>query len=133
MSSKFILIDGHALIYRAYHAFPGLTSPTGMLINAVYGFARIMLTSIRDLEPEYIAVAFDHKGPTNREKEFADYKAQRAPMPDDLKPQIEIIKHVVDAMNIPRFEVEGFEADDIIGMISCQLAGEPLHMSLIQI
>lgn len=127
--SKFILIDGHALIYRAYHAFPGLTSPSGMLINAVYGFARIMLTSIRDLEPEYIAVAFDHKGKTHREKEFVEYKAQRAPMPDDLIPQIEIIKRFVDALNVPRFELEGFEADDLIGTITCQLKGSLDHVT----
>lgn len=122
MKSNFILIDGHALIYRAYHAFPGLTSPKGILVNAVYGFSRILLTVIRDFQPEYIAVAFDHKGKTKREDDFAEYKAHRPEMPDDLKPQIEIIKQVVDALNIPRFEVEGYEADDLIGTIACHLA-----------
>lgn len=122
--SKFVIIDGHALIYRAYHAFPGLTSPSGQLVNAVYGFSRILLAGIRDLEPEYIAVAFDHKGKTNREKEFAEYKAQRPSMPDDLIPQIEIIKRVVDALNIPRFELEGYEADDLIGTIANDIAGD---------
>lgn len=115
----FMIVDGHALIYRAYHAFPSLTDPTGRLVNAVYGFSRILLTAIRDLKPEYITVAFDHKGPTKRASElYKEYKAQRPEMPDDLKPQIELVKQVVDALNIPRFEQEGFEADDLIGTVS---------------
>ena len=115
----FMIVDGHALIYRAYHAFPALTDPTGKLVNAVYGFSRILLTAIRELQPTYLAVAFDHKGPTKRASELYDqYKAQRAPMPDDLIPQIQLVKDVVDALNIPRFELEGYEADDLIGTVS---------------
>lgn len=115
----FVIVDGHALIYRAYHAFPALTDPTGRLVNAVYGFTRILLTAIRDLKPTYIAVAFDHKGPTKRASEvYKEYKAQRPEMPDDLKPQIGLVKEVVDALNIPRFEQEGVEADDLIGTVS---------------
>lgn len=115
----FVIVDGHALIYRAYHAFPALTDPTGRLVNAVYGFTRILLTAIRELQPTYLSVAFDHKGPTKRASELYDqYKAQRAPMPDDLIPQIQIVKDVVDALNIPRFELEGYEADDLIGTVS---------------
>ncbi len=113
----FLLIDGHALIYRAYHAFPELTTPTGQLANAVYGFTRILLKSLRDFEPEYLAVCFDSKEETNRKKEFNDYKAHRSEMPDDLKPQIQMVKDVVDVLNIPRFEVAGFEADDLIGTL----------------
>lgn len=119
--TRFIILDGHAIIYRAYYAFPELTDPQGRLVNAVYGFSRILLTAIRDFEPTYIAVAFDHKAPTKRSETFDAYKAQRAPMPDDMKPQIEIIKDVVTALNIPRFEVAGFEADDLIGTIVLQL------------
>lgn len=115
----FMIVDGHALIYRAYHAFPLLTDPKGRLVNAVYGFTRILLTAITDLKPTYLAVAFDHKGPTKRASElYVEYKAQRPPMPDDLRPQIQIVKDVVDALNIPRFEQEGFEADDLIGTVS---------------
>jgi len=115
----FMIADGHALIYRAYHAFPALTDPTGRLVNAVYGFTRILLTAIRELQPTYLTVAFDHKGLTKRASELYDqYKAQRAPMPDDLIPQIQIVKDVVDALNIPRFELEGYEADDLIGTVS---------------
>lgn len=117
--SVFVIVDGHALIYRAYHAFPALTDPTGRLVNAVYGFTRILLTAIRELKPEYLCVAFDHKGPTKRASELYDqYKAQRAPMPDDLIPQIALVKDVVDALNIPRYELEGYEADDLIGTVS---------------
>lgn len=115
---RFVIVDGHALIYRAYHAFPGLTDGTGQLVNAVYGFSRILLTAIKDLSPEYITVAFDHKEKTNRAKEFEHYKANRPEMPDDLKPQIALVKQIVKALNIPTFELAGFEADDLIGTIS---------------
>lgn len=118
---RLILVDGHALIYRAYHAFPELTDHTGMLVNAVYGFTRILLTTIRDFHPEYIAVCFDSKEKTKRAEEYADYKANRPEMPDDLKPQIEIIKSVVAALNIPQFAHPGLEADDLIGSFSAQL------------
>lgn len=115
----FVIVDGHALIYRAYHAFPALTDPKGRLVNAVYGFTRILLTAVADLAPTFLVVAFDHKGPTKRASELYDrYKAQRAPMPEDLRPQIELVKEVVDALNIPRFELEGYEADDLIGTVS---------------
>ncbi|MBP7875739.1 hypothetical protein KA012_01960 [Candidatus Woesebacteria bacterium] len=115
----FMIVDGHALIYRAYHAFPPLNDPTGRQVNAVYGFTRILLTAIQELKPTYLTVAFDHKGPTKRASELYDqYKAQRPEMPDDLKPQIAIVKEVVDALNIPRFELEGYEADDLIGTVS---------------
>lgn len=118
---RLILVDGHALIYRAYHAFPELTDHTGMLVNAVYGFTRILLTTIRDFHPEYLAVCFDSKEKTKRAEEFEAYKANRPEMPDDLKPQIEIIKSVVTALNIPQFAHPGLEADDLIGSFSTQL------------
>ncbi|MCA9369848.1 MAG: hypothetical protein H6774_00135 [Pseudomonadales bacterium] len=119
--TKLLLIDGHALIYRAYHAFPGLTDPTGRLVNAVYGFSRLLLTSLKDLQPTHVAVAFDHKGKTKRAESFEQYKAHRPPMPDDLKVQIQLVKDVVTALNIPAFSLEGYEADDIIGTIVEQL------------
>jgi DNA polymerase-1 len=121
---QLVLIDGHALIYRAYHAFPGLTTPDGMLVNAVYGFARILLTVIRDFAPEYIAVAFDSKGPTLRSQEYDAYKAHRPEMPDDLKPQIEQVRQLVVGLNIPEFGVSGYEADDILGTIAGCVAEE---------
>lgn len=117
----FLLIDGHALIYRAYHAFPELSTSSGLLVNAVYGFTRNILTAIRDYQPSHIAVAFDHPQPTFRHTAFEQYKANRVTMPEDLQPQIPIIKQVVTSLNIPQFELAGFEADDLIGTIQCQL------------
>lgn len=117
----FLLIDGHALIYRAYHAFPALANHKGVLVNAVYGFTRHILTAIATYEPLYIAVAFDHPQKTFRHEDFVAYKANRVEMPDDLKPQIEIIKEVVETFNIPRFELGGYEADDLIGTLTAQM------------
>lgn len=118
---RFIVFDGHALMYRAYHAFPELNAPDGTLVNAVYGFSRILLTVIRDFDPKYIAVAFDHKAKTKRAEKYEEYKAHRPEMPDDLKPQVEIIKSVVTALNIPTFIKKGEEADDLIGSIAAEM------------
>lgn len=115
---KFLLVDAHALIYRAYYAIPNLTDPSGQLVNAVYGFSKMVLNAISYFEPEYAAVCFDHPKPTFRHKKFDGYKAQRAKMPDDLIPQIQIVKDVVEALGIPKFELEGFEADDLIGTVN---------------
>lgn len=122
---RFVIVDGHGIIYRAYHAFPPLSTTDGTLVNAVYGFSRILLTAIRNLEPEYLAVAFDHKAPTKRSETFKDYKANRPAMPDDLRPQIEIVKEVVSTLNIPQFEEAGVEADDLIGSITKQISDNP--------
>lgn len=119
MSEKtFLIVDAHALIYRAFFAFPDLTDPNGMLVNAVYGFTRMYLTALNHFEPEYTAVCFDHPSPTFRKQKFEAYKAQRAKMPDTLIPQIQIVKEVVDALNVPRFEIPGYEADDLIGTVN---------------
>lgn len=122
----FLLIDGHAVIYRAFYGFPGLTNSAGQLANAVFGFSRILLTALRDFSPEYIAVTFDNRAATFRHTDFAAYKANRAEMPAELQPQIDMVKQVVTALNIPQFEVPGFEADDLIGTIS-RIVGEAAH------
>lgn len=127
----FLLVDAHALIYRAYFALPNLTDPQGHLVNAAYGFTRMFLTAINHFEPEYSAVCFDHKGETLRKKQYQAYKAQRAKMPDDLIPQITLVKELVDALNVPRFELEGYEADDLIGTINRQV--EHLDNSLLTV
>lgn len=118
---KFLLVDAHALIYRAYYAMPDLTDPEGHLVNAVFGFSKMLLNAITYFDPEYAAVCFDHPKPTFRHKKFDGYKAQRAKMPDDLIPQIQIVKDVVSALGIPKFEIEGFEADDLIGTVNCKV------------
>lgn len=124
MSKTFVLIDSHALIYRAYHAFPNLTAPDGMLVNAVYGFSRSVLAAIRDLKPTYIAATFDSKGKTKRAEEYTEYKANRVAMPDDLIPQIALVKDVVTALNIPQFAQAGIEADDLLGTITKQVEAD---------
>jgi DNA polymerase-1 len=132
--STFMLIDGHALAYRAYHAFPPLTTDQGELVNAVYGFSRILLTVLRDLEPEYLACCFDLPAPTFRHTAYTGYKAQREEMPQDLQTQIERIKEVVKAMNIPIFAVEGYEADDVIGTLATRAStGKMDHVSSVLI
>jgi len=119
-TKKLILIDGNALIHRAYHALPPLTTKKGELVNAVYGFASVLLKIINDFKPDYILATFDLKAPTFRHKEFEEYKATRVKAPDDLYQQIDRVKEVVTSFNIPIYEKEGFEADDLIGTIAAQ-------------
>ena len=115
---KFIIIDGHALIHRAYHAIPpSLTAKDGQVVNAVYGFTSIMLKALKDLKPDYIAVTFDLKGPTFRHKMYKEYKGTRAKPDDELISQFELVKDVVRAFDIQVFEMQGFEADDVIGTL----------------
>ena len=116
---RLVLIDGHAVLYRAFHALPkSLTNSSGQPVNAVYGFSRMLLKVIKDLKPTHLAVAFDLPGPTFRNQLFADYQATRPKMPDDLSSQIEPIREVVQAFNIPVFEKDGFEADDVLGTLA---------------
>jgi len=118
--SRLVLIDGHAILHRAYHAYPRLTTRKGELINAVYGFSSILLSVLKHLHPEYVACAFDVPKPTFRHKEFKGYKAHRPKVDEDLVKQIPKAKGVVRTLNIPIFEKEGFEADDVIGSLAKQ-------------
>jgi DNA polymerase I len=118
--SKLVLIDGNAVLHRAYHALPSLTTRTGEPINAVYGLVSMLLKVIQDLKPTHIAVAFDRKELTFRHKEFKDYQAQRPPTEENLSSQFEKAKNVLFAMNIPAYEMAGFEADDLIGTLAFQ-------------
>jgi DNA polymerase-1 len=115
---RLLLVDGHAILHRAYHAYPPLTTTKGELINAVYGFTSILLSVLKNLEPKYVACAFDLAKPTFRHKEFKAYKAHRPKVDEELKEQIPKAKGVVKALSIPIFEKEGFEADDVIGTIA---------------
>jgi DNA polymerase-1 len=117
---KLILIDGNAIIHRSFHALPPLTTKSGELVNAVYGFASTLLSVIEKFKPDYIIATFDLKAPTFRHKEFAEYKGTRVKAPDELYAQIERVKELVRAFNIPIYEKEGFEADDVIGTIVTQ-------------
>ncbi|MBI2057659.1 MAG: DNA polymerase I [Candidatus Yanofskybacteria bacterium] len=117
---KLILIDANALVHRAFHALPPLTSPQGMIVNAVYGFTSVLLKTIKDMRPDYMAAAFDLAGPTFRHEEFEEYKAHRKKAPDELYAQIPLIKEVLQAFGVEIFEQEGFEADDLIGSVTEQ-------------
>lgn len=116
-----LLFDGNALIHRAFHAIPPLTlAKTGEMVNAVQGFASTLLKVLNDIRPAYWAIAFDRPGPTFRHEKFEDYKAQRPKAPDELITQIHRVHQLVDAFHIPVFEIEGFEADDVLGTLSRQ-------------
>ena len=118
---KLLLIDGHSLIHRAYHAYPKtLAMGTGELTNAVYGFTNILLTAINEVQPTHLAVTFDLPKPTFRQALFVGYKRSRVKPDDELIIQIPRVKEVVKALNIPIYEVEGFEADDVIGTLCRQ-------------
>ena len=121
---KLILIDGNALLHRAYHAYPPLSTPKGELINAVYGFSSMLLSVIEKLSPTHVAVAWDLKGTTFRKKEYEEYKANRGPMDEDLATQIDRTKEVVEKLNIPQYGIEGYEADDIIGTLAKMASNE---------
>ena len=118
---KVILLDGNSFCYRAFFAIRELRNSKGQATNAVYGFITMLEKLIKDVDPEGIAVTFDMKGPTFRHKRYDQYKIQRAPMPDDLVSQMPLIKEVVDAMNIPIYEKQGYEADDVIATIAKKL------------
>ncbi|MBI5356576.1 hypothetical protein HZB78_03100 [Candidatus Collierbacteria bacterium] len=118
---KLLLIDGHSLIHRAYHAYPKtLATGTGELTNAVYGFTNILLTAISEVQPTHLAVSFDLPKPTFRQAMFVGYKRSRVKPDDELITQIPRVKEVVKTLNIPIYEVEGFEADDVIGTLAKQ-------------
>lgn len=117
---RLVLIDGNALIHRAYHALPPLTTKTGELVNAVYGFSSVLLKVINDLKPDYILASFDLAAPTFRHEEYKEYKATRVKAPDELYAQIGRVKEVVRAFNIPIYEKSGFEADDVLGTMVFQ-------------
>ena len=114
---KLVLIDSNALIHRAYHALPDLKTKQGQLVNAVYGFMSILFRIIQDLKPDCLAATFDLAGPTFRDLQYKDYKAKRVKPAQEFYDQIPLIKELVKALNIPIYEKQGFEADDIIGTI----------------
>ena len=123
MAEKTLLIvDGNALFYRAYHAFPKeLSSPSGEVVGAVYGFARIFLSTIKTLKPTHVAVAFDMSGGTFRHEQYAGYKATRDKMPEDLAAQSPRIWEIAQKLEAPIYAAQNFEADDCIGTIAKQV------------
>lgn len=119
MSKKrLFLIDGNSFCYRAYYAIRSLTNSKGRPTNAIYGFVTMLNKIVKENQPDMLAVAFDLKGPTFRHKKFEEYKIHRKPMPDDLASQIPYIKELVRAYNIPIYEFEGYEADDVLATLA---------------
>jgi len=119
---RFVIIDGNAIIHRAYHALPPLTAKDGMMVNAVYGFTSMLLKILSDVKPEFLAVTFDVKGGTFRDKISDKYKATRVKADQELYDQIPLVYDVVRAFNLPIFTKEGYEADDVIGtLVQCTL------------
>jgi DNA polymerase-1 len=128
---RLFLIDGSSYIYRAYFAIRHLSNSKGLATNAVYGFVNMLLKVAREQQPDHLAVVFDARGPTFRKELFPEYKANRAHMPEDLVPQVPIIKEVVRAFNMPAIEKEGFEADDIIATLAKKFAAEGLEVTVV--
>jgi DNA polymerase-1 len=122
-TERLMLLDGFGLVYRGYFALPPLTTSKGELVNGAFGFASIVLRGIQDLRPDYLAVSFDLPGPTFRHEAYAEYKANRVRMPDDLRDQFPKVREIVKALRIPVYEMAGYEADDVIGTITKQLDG----------
>lgn len=128
---KLILIDGNAIIHRAYHALPPFTTKKGELVNAVYGFSSTLLSVISEFKPDYVVASFDLAGKTFRHEKFEQYKATRVKGDDELYAQIPRVKEVVKAFNIPIYEKAGYEADDIIGTIATQLKENHVNIETI--
>ncbi|MET9699706.1 DNA polymerase I [Streptomyces sp. NPDC006529] len=119
---RLMLMDGHSLAYRAFFALPAenFTTASGQPTNAVYGFASMLANTLRDEAPTHFAVAFDVSRKTWRSTEFPEYKANRSKTPDEFKGQVELIGELLDTMSVPRFAVDGFEADDVIATLATQ-------------
>lgn len=128
----FYLIDGHAQLFRAYYApFRPLTSPSGEPVKAVYVFTQMLLSLLRDASPEYLAVAFDvSDGTTLRKQWYPEYKENRDAAPEDLAPQFARVRQVVEALGVPIFELEGYEADDVIATIAARLADDDVELRI---
>ncbi len=127
-----VLFDGNALVHRAFNALPPLTvRKTGEVVGAVYGFALILLKTINELKPTHYAIAFDKKAPTFRHQMFSQYKAQRPPTPDELIDQLGRVRQLVEAFHIPTFELDDYEADDILGTLSHQASQQDIDTIIV--
>lgn len=131
MKEKLVIIDGSSLLYRAFYAIPSLSDSQGRPTNAVYGFLNMLLKLYEQLNPQYVAVAFDKDKHTFRNDLFDGYKATRKPAPDELRPQFGLIREVLSCLGIHVLELEGYEGDDIIGTIARQMERESLDISIV--
>lgn len=116
--SKLLLVDGSALLHRAYHAYPPLKSKTGEIVGAVYGVTSILISALQEVKPTHVMVAWDLPKPTFRHKKYVGYKAQRPKADAEMVEQIPMVKEVIKTMGVVQIEEEGYEADDIIGTLA---------------
>ncbi len=130
-SGNLYLVDGSSYIYRAYYAIRHLSNSKGEATNAVYGFTKMLQTLISQEQPDHLAIIFDAKGPTFRKKLYPEYKANRSAMPEDLVPQIPLIKDIVRAYNLPMLELQGYEADDIIATLARRYAALGMDVTVV--
>lgn len=131
MKETLLIIDGSSLLYRAFYAIPSLTDSQGRPTNAVYGFLNMLLKLYEQLEPHYVAVAFDKDKHTFRNDLYDGYKATRKPAPDDLRPQFSLIREVLECLGIHVLELEGYEGDDIIGTVARQMEAKDFHIDIV--
>lgn len=131
LKKKMILIDGNSLIHRAFHAIPPLVTGSGQHTNAVYGFTNMFLRLLRDENPGYVAVAFDKGKITFRHAQYEEYKANRAPTPDELRSQFPLVKEILSAHRVPIFEMDNYEADDILGTLARKAAAEGFSVLIV--
>ncbi len=131
MTDTLALIDGNALVYRAFHALPELTSPSGELVNAAYGFAMMLMRAQDDLKPTHLAATFDTPKPTFRHEQYTSYKANRPAMPDGLRHQFQRVYELLEAFRIPSYRLDGVEADDLLGTFAAQAVNQGLDVVII--
>jgi len=131
MGTRLMLIDGHALVHRAFHAIDGLTTSGGELINAVFGFSSMLLKAIQTVRPTHIIMALDRPTPTFRHQQFAEYKATRPTTPQPLVSQFKRVRQVAEALNIPLYELDGYEADDLLGTLSAQAEQQRVSTTIV--
>src|SRR3989338_10500194 len=122
--NRLALIDGNAIMHRAFHAFPPLTNPKGEVVNAVYGFFSMLLSVLRELRPTYLVVCFDRSKPTIRQAMYAGYHAHRPKMADEFVPQVQTIHKLLEKAGVAIFELDGYEGDDLIGTIATKVNEE---------
>jgi DNA polymerase-1 len=127
---RLVLIDGHSLVYRAFFALPSLTDREGNIVNAAYGFTSMLLLALQE-HPDYVLASFDLGGRTFRHEELAQYKATRRPTPPELSPQFPLTRDIVRAFGIPIYEIQGVEADDVIGTLARQAREQGLHSTIV--
>lgn len=128
---KLLLIDGNAILHRAFHAYPAFTDKEGNIVNAVYGFYAMLLKLFDEVRPDYLTICFDRGAPTFRMNMYAGYHANRPKMSDDLAPQVPRLHESLDTLEVPHYGVEGYEADDLLGTLAKEAKEKGLETTIV--